>query len=387
VKFYERKEIKDVLSYLRSVFNPSDLVAFSRIVNVPSRKLGEKSVEGFRNFMESHHLDLTQALADVETADGIGPAAKTAFAAFSNLHSELRQLSERAGVKDLMDAIIKRTKYEDYLRGEYSKEEVEGKLENLKEFLNMASRYDGLEPRESLTLFLEDVALITDQDRSTETSGVSLMTIHLSKGLEFSNVVIAGAEEGLFPHSRSLMEAKAMEEERRLMYVAMTRAKKRLFITRARERYTFGNYSANPGSRFLKEIPEHLVVKVDPTPKYSFGNLGSSATTGYSWLKGSSDSGSGFSNATRATQASQATSDDMDQSAPKTPGYDEFSQVRHHVRHDPSDFHLGCRIRHAQFGEGVVVSLKDEIAEIAFSGGTVRGIKKMNVRIAPIEKI
>lgn len=175
-----------------------------------------------------------------------------------------------------MDAVVKRTKYEDYLRGEYSKEEVEGKLENVKEFLNMASRYDGLEPRESLSLFLEDIALITDQDRSEESGGVSLMTIHLAKGLEFPNVVVTGAEEGLFPHSRSLMEAKAIEEERRLMYVAMTRAKKKLFITRARERYTFGNYAANPASRFLKEIPEHLVTKAEPKPKYTFGSFGNS---------------------------------------------------------------------------------------------------------------
>ena len=306
MKFYERKEIKDIHSYLRLVFNPQDQVAFGRIVNVPSRKLGEKSVEGLRNFMNSRNLDFVAAIAGIAEAEEVGSAAKRAFGEFASLFTGLSDLSRDVCVKDLMDAVVKRTKYEDYLRGEYSKEEVEGKLENVKEFLNMASRYDGLEPRESLSLFLEDIALITDQDRSEETGGVSLMTIHLAKGLEFPNVIIAGAEEGLFPHSRSLMEAKAIEEERRLMYVAMTRAKKKLFITRARERYTFGNYSANPASRFLKEIPEHLVVKADPQPKYTFGSFGNSGgfgtggtggggygakstgTPAYSWLSGGS---------------------------------------------------------------------------------------------------
>ncbi|MFZ3233570.1 MAG: UvrD-helicase domain-containing protein [Patescibacteria group bacterium] len=306
VKFYERKEIKDIHSYLRLIFNPQDLVAFTRIINVPSRKLGEKSVEGLRNFMNAQNLSFSEAIERIAEAPEIGPAAKRAFAEFGSMFAGLAEISRTACVKDLMDAVVKRTKYEDYLRNEYSKEEVEGKLENVKEFLNMASRYDGLEPRESLSLFIEDIALITDQDRTDEVGGVSLMTIHLAKGLEFPNVVIAGAEEGLFPHSRSLMEAKAIEEERRLMYVAMTRAKKKLFITRARERYTFGNYAANPASRFLKEIPEHLVVKADPQPKYTFGSFGNSGgfsaggsggggygaksagSSAYSWLNGGS---------------------------------------------------------------------------------------------------
>ncbi len=372
VKFYERKEIKDVLSYLRFVFNPADMVAFSRIVNVPSRKLGEKSVEGFRNFMEFRGLDFATAVSRIAEADEVGTAAKAAFARFGELHSGLVELSRNACVKELMDAVIKRTGYEEYLKGEHSKEEFEGKLENLKEFLNMASRYDGMEPRESLSLFIEDIALVTDQDRSEGEGGVSLMTIHLAKGLEFENVVISGAEEGLFPHSRSLMEPKALEEERRLMYVAMTRAKKRLFVTRARERYTFGNYNANPPSRFLKEIPEHLTTKILPEPKYSFG--ASSGGTGYSWLKGSvQQGGGGTSSATAGFRPPASSSGGV------------VRPQGHVIRHDPNDFHLGCRVRHAQFGEGVIVALSGDVADIAFSGAN-RGVKKMNIRIAPIEK-
>ncbi len=238
----------------------------------------------------------------------------------------------------------------DYLQAEYSKEESEGKEENLREFANMASRYDGLEPREALSMFLEDIALITDSDREEKGENlVSLMTIHLAKGLEFKNVIIAGAEEGVFPHSRSLQDSKQLEEERRLMYVALTRAKKTLFITRARERYSFGTYSANPRSRFIKEIPEHLLESKRVEPEYRFGSMFSSSTFG-----------------TSATSTKP--------------------QTRSIKEHIPGEFSLGNRVRHPQFGEGMIVSIRDDIAEIAF-GGLYKGIKKLNIRIAPLEKI
>ena len=158
-----------------------------------------------------------------------------------------------------MDHLIKRSRYDEYLSEEYGQEEAEEKMGNVTEFMNMASRYDGLLFPENMANFLEDIALITDQDKENDGSAkeaVSLMTIHLAKGLEFPNVIIAGAEEGVFPHSRTLLDSSALEEERRLMYVAITRAKRMLYISRAHERYNFGNYSANPKSRFVKEIPD-----------------------------------------------------------------------------------------------------------------------------------
>lgn len=264
------------------------------------------------------------------------------------IYQDLREFSQSKSVRETLDMVVKRTAYIDYLVYEYGKEEAEAKEENVKEFSNMASRYDGLDPREGLSMFLEDIALITDSDR--EESGenlVSLMTVHLAKGLEFTNVIIAGAEEAVFPHSRSLMEPKQLEEERRLMYVAMTRAKKRLYITRARERYNFGTYSANPRSRFLKEIPEHLLETERIEPEYRFGSsfgnqygtagVGSYGSTGGSLLFQSS-------------------------TAPSAP------KVRSVNKHSASDFSLGDKIRHPQWGEGRIVSLRDDIAEIAFSG-------------------
>lgn len=177
-----------------------------------------------------------------------------------------------------------------------------------------------MDPSEALMIFLEDIALITDSDRDEpgQNNFVSMMTIHSSKGLEFENVIIAGAEEGLFPHSRTLMEPKEIEEERRLMYVAMTRAKCTLTITRARERYTFGNYSANPASRFLKEIPEEFIERKEIEVKNFFGS--SFGTTSYPTFDTPSHGGEKVSEKKRSVTSN-----------------------------DPSAFSLGERIRHVEF--------------------------------------
>ncbi|USN59406.1 MAG: ATP-binding domain-containing protein [Candidatus Peribacteria bacterium] len=148
------------------------------------------------------------------------------------------------------------TQYEDYLRQNYSKEECDAKLDNLSELENVASEYTGMSPRESLGQFLEEVALITDMDTKDDREDfVTLMTIHTAKGLEYNRVFITGLEEGIFPHIRSINDGNQLEEERRLMYVAMTRAKQELYISRAKERFYFGDYVRNPESRFISEIP------------------------------------------------------------------------------------------------------------------------------------
>ena len=232
-------------------------------------------------------------------------------------------------------------------------------MENLAEFMSMASRYDGLMYPENIATFLEDIALITDQDREQDEKNnaghVSLMTVHLAKGLEFPIVFIAGAEEGIFPHSRSLVDGAALEEERRLMYVAITRAKEKLYISRAYERYNFGSYSANPKSRFLKEIPEEFLENVERKDH--------AAKSIFSGSSGSSFGSFGniFSSNTSST--------------PKAPI---------HKKNNASDFTVGTRVRHPQYGTGTIVAIKENIGDIAFSG---MGIKKMNLEIAPISKI
>lgn len=354
-RFYERKEVKDILAYMRLIFNPMDTMSLRRIINVPSRKIGEKSVETFLHYVHNFHAPFSEVISGIDEMDELTPQARRGITGFGALYVELVQYLREHSIKETMEYIIKQTQYIDYLRHEYGEGESESKEENLKEFANMASRYDGMDSGEALMMFLEDIALITDSDRDEpgQNNFVSMMTIHSSKGLEFENIIIAGAEEGLFPHSRTLMEPREIEEERRLMYVAMTRAKRTLTITRARERYTFGNYSANPASRFLKEIPEELIERKEIEIKNFFGGFGSKAYPTFD-----------------------------------TPSHDAIQKPvekkRSVTSNDPSSFSLGERIRHVEFGTGTIVSIAGPIAEIAFSGG--KGIAKMHLGIAPIEK-
>jgi DNA helicase-2/ATP-dependent DNA helicase PcrA len=374
VKFYERKEIKDILAYIRIIFNPLDTMGLKRIINVPGRKIWEKSLENFLEILEREHLSLAELTENDFLLNSITGIGAKWIQSFSFLYKWLRELSKTVSVTELMDNIIKRTGYEAYLKSEYSEEEFDWKMDNLAEFLNMASRYDGLIYPENLASFLEDIALITDQDRDQEdkekvdTGYVSLMTIHLSKWLEYPTIFIAGAEEGIFPHSRSLVDTSQLEEERRLMYVAITRAKTELYISRAHERYTFGNYSANPKSRFIKEIPaEYLEVE---TSRGSAQSIFGGGDNGFSSF------GNMFNNSETTT-------------FPKIRDVGSWfwSQIKSgtsNKKHSASDFSTGDRIKHAQYGVGTIISIRDAIADIAFSG---LGIKKMNVEIAPIEKI
>ncbi|MBP9779045.1 UvrD-helicase domain-containing protein [Candidatus Gracilibacteria bacterium] len=362
VKFYERKEIKDILAYIRLIFNPLDTMSIKRIINVPSRKIGEKSVENFFSILEREHMSLSDIAENNFILESLGGIGAKGIQQFCMIYKNLREESKTKSVAELMKSIIERTGYETYLKSEYSEDEFEGKMDNLEEFLNMASRYDGMLYPENLAQFLEDIALITDQDRNQEdkqkedTGFVSLMTIHLAKGLEFPIVFIAGAEEGIFPHSRSLVDGNALEEERRLMYVAITRAKQDLYISRARERYTFGNYSANPKSRFTKEIPDEFIEQPPvQTPSLSIFGNGSSGFMSFGSILNTNQTSSG------------------NQKKPESG-----------KKHSASEFATGDKIKHPQYGIGTIITLRDAIADIAFSG---MGIKKMNVEIAPIEKV
>lgn len=373
VKFYERKEIKDILAYIRIIFNPLDSMSMKRIINVPSRKIWEKSLENFLEVLERERLSLSEFAENdflINSLSGIGAKG---IQSFCSVFKMLREESKTKSVVELMASIINRTGYEEYLKAEYGEDEFEGKLENLEEFLNMASRYDGMIYPENIATFLEDIALITDQDRNQEDKQkdekgfVSLMTIHLSKWLEFQTVFIAGAEEGIFPHSRSLMDGNALEEERRLMYVAITRAKTSLYISRAHERYTFGNYSANPKSRFVKEIPpEYIEVETNRGSAQSiFGN-----------------GGNGFSSF-QSSFGKELVQSDWGFFGTRIPPL--TAKVKgNNKKNSASDFTLWDRIQHPQYGIGTIITLHDAIAEIAFSW---LGVKKMNIEIAPIEKI
>lgn len=366
MKFYERREIKDILAYIRIIFNPLDMMSLKRIINVPSRKIGDKSLENFLEVLNREHLDIASFSENdflIGSLSGIG--AKW-IAIFCGIYKILREESKVKSVAELMESVIKRIGYEEYLKSEYTEDEYEWKLDNLDEFLNMATRYDGMLYPENLATFLEDIALITDQDREQwdrqkEDAGfVSLMTIHLAKWLEFPTVFIAGAEEGIFPHSRSLVDGAALEEERRLMYVAITRAKEKLYISRAHERYTFGNYSANPKSRFVKEIPEELLHM-----ETNRGSTQSIFGGGGNWF---SSFGNMFTQNWPAIKSSPSS----------------IQKISSSKKNSASDFATGDRVKHPQYGIGTIVMKNEAICDIAFPG---MWVKKMNVEIAPVEKV
>ncbi len=372
VKFYERKEVKDVLSYLRLLHNRSDRIWFSRIINVPSRKIGEKSLEQILDVADDIWADPITAIRHGVDMGIFSGALKTALGNFYLMYESLADTARTRSVMELIEEVLRQVRYREYLELEYGKEDAENRHDNLKELANLASRYDGLVGGEGLAMFLEDIALITDADRdATWEEVVSLMTVHLAKGLEFTNVVISGAEDGLFPHSRTFLEPKELEEERRLMYVAITRAKKRLYITRARERYRFGTYSANPRSKFIKELPPELLESQVIEPKYQFGSG--------SWNHGA------YSHA-ESLQSDRITgSYDWLWSRTATNSATTASSARARIN-NTDDFVVWTKVKHPQFWVGTIVAVKGDVADIAFTGGS-RGIKRLNIKIAPIDRV
>lgn len=343
MKFYDRKEVKDILAYLRLVLNPQDPVSFKRIINTPSRKIWAKSIEVLDECKESFGIGYFDILENIEELEDMRPAAKLALAEFYKLFTSFFEMSNSLSVSALIGEIVWKTGYEEYLKSQFSSDEYESKRENISELQNVASEYDWLSPREGLSLFLEEVALISDLDNKDESAdSVTLMTIHTSKGLEEKRVFVTGLEDGIFPHSRTHNNPAELEEERRLMYVAMTRAREELFITRAKERLYFGDYVRNPESRFIAEIPSDSIQEVQMNGWFSFDSM-----SGGFW------------------------SMETTMKAVKKPI----------VENNVTDFRPGMRVQHHKFGIWIIDGLVGELAEIRFK----TGVKKMNIRIAPVK--
>jgi DNA helicase-2/ATP-dependent DNA helicase PcrA len=258
LRFYERREVKDVLAYLRLIANPQDTLSFSRVINVPRRKLGEKSLAQLGYWADAHSLSPWDSLGRLDEITELTSSAKGALADFRDLVLEVRAASQERRLVELIDLLLLRTAYERYVKE--GSPEGDERWGNVLELRGLASEYDGLPPGEGLQAFLEDVALMSDVDTMDERAqGMTLITLHMVKGLEFPVVFMLGMEEGLFPHSRSLDSATGLEEERRLAYVGMTRAKDRLYLFHAFRRHLWGSANLNLPSRFLKDIPPELV--------------------------------------------------------------------------------------------------------------------------------
>jgi DNA helicase-2/ATP-dependent DNA helicase PcrA len=267
-RFYERREVKDALAYLHVVANPADTVNLRRIINVPKRGIGDRAQAAVAQLADRERIPFVAALGRVEDAPGIATRSVTAVRGFTSLLEGLRELQEEgAGIGDLLAAVLERTGYVAELQASRDPQD-ETRLENLQELVGVAREFDATREATgeviSLDDFLEQVSLVADadeipDDEADDQGVVTLMTLHTAKGLEFPVVFLTGMEDGTFPHQRSLGKESELEEERRLAYVGITRARERLHLSRAAVRSAFGAPQYNPASRFLDEIPEHLM--------------------------------------------------------------------------------------------------------------------------------
>lgn len=323
VRFYDRKEVKDIVAYLRLIYQPDDTASFARIVNVPTRGIGAKSVENFNAWRASLGLSLKDGLDRVGACDSLTAKAKSGLAGVADIITSYREQMSELTPSSLIDGLVRRLDYLHYL--DDGTPQGEARAENVRELLSVAAGFEDA----GLDDFLEEVALVSDLEKANQNSdAVTLMTMHAAKGLEFPVVFITGLEETIMPHSRAVYDASELEEERRLMYVGMTRAREELFLSYANERVLFGGRQSNPPSRFLADVSGKLT----------------------------SESGDVYTKP----------SVDMDE-----------------PRYVP-DINEGDAVKHQLFGVGTVLELEGETATIYFKG---KGSKRLNITFAPLEKL
>ena len=361
VKFYDRKEIKDVLAYLRLISNPHDDISLRRIINVPKRGVGSTSVDKIADFAAMQDTSMFDALNSIDLI-GLSPKISKTCLEFRDMIKGYSNMQEYLSVTELVEEVLEKTGYKEMLKAEKTIES-QSRLENLDEFLSVTKNFEEQNEDKSLVAFLTDLALVADIDQldkeDAPQSSVTLMTLHSAKGLEFPVVFLLGLEEGVFPHSRSLMEEEEMEEERRLAYVGITRAEEELFLTNASMRTLFGRTSYNPVSRFIEEIPSELIInlRAEERQKIQASQPNRSAGMGYS--------------SRRAAVAAQPVK------VPVKTGGSNF------------DWSVGSKVQHKKWGTGTVVSVKGEgekqELDIAFPSPI--GIKRLLAAFAPIEKL
>jgi len=347
-RFYQRREVKDIIAYLRLIHNPQDNVSLVRIINVPVRGIGQRTLSQLQSWAKAHDISLFEALKQVSQNVITGEAKQSlpsriiqALAGFAAVMAGLIAQSRELSLSGLLDEIWEHTGYRKYI---LDKEDGEDRWENVMELKNVASEYDELDPEEALAAFLEKVSLVSDIDELDEKAdAVTLITLHQAKGLEFPAVFIVGLEEGILPHRKSFDNPEEMEEERRLCYVGITRAKKRLYLLRSYRRSLFGGSAANPPSRFLQDISPRLISprglwEESPTPVAS-------------------------------------------------PDFNRGSQPSPRPI-DTLALKVGDHVRHSKFGPGIVMNClptrDDQELTVAFEEA---GVKKLLASLAPLEKI
>lgn len=326
-RFYDRKEIKDIVAYLRLLYQPNDRPSFLRIVNVPTRGLGAKSVEIFLDWQSQTSMSILDALTSIDLCSGLTPRARSAYRELGEALSKLSAEMENSSLSHMIELIIKRFDYLGFL--DDGSPQAEDRQANVRELVSDAKERADLD----VAGYLEEISLISDLDTADETQdAVTLMTLHAAKGLEFPVVFMIGMEETIFPHTRALFDVSEMEEERRLCYVGMTRARQELYLTSASSRLIFGNRQHNPPSRFLSDIETYETAPIQ-----------------------------------------SPTNDSWHTNEPRI------------VIDDEPDVEVGDKVRHGVFGVGKITEIDGMTVSVMFAGS--KGIKRLNVAFAPLEKI
>ena len=357
LRFYERKEIKDLIAYLRLLENPADLYSLRRVINVPKRGIGDATLGRLEAFALENNVSPYAALDDLDAIPGLGGRAINALRGFKELMEGLRAKLGNVSLTRMTEAVLEDTKYLVELQGERTPE-ADARIENLKEFLSVTKQYEEETPEADLGGFLEHVALVADVDLYDDVAdAVVMMSLHAAKGLEFPVVFLVGMEEGVFPHSRSLWEPAELEEERRLCYVGITRAMQTLYLTCAQLRTLYGSTSQNFISRFVEEIPEDYVEEL-----------------------GQEDAGQERG----GSDKSKVLRFPVERTRQPQPGRETTADGTTLI----ADLETGSKVKHSHFGEGTVISVSgqgaDTIVAVAFPN---QGIKRFLAGYTPLEKL
>ncbi len=382
-RFYDRKEVKDLIAYMRALVNPDDDVSVRRVINEPKRGIGDSTVEALLAYAGGSGLSLMGAALDCEGA-GLSSRAEKLVGGFANLMIELTEAMYAMPITEFVSELIEKTGYVKALE-ESKTEENQTRIENIRELEGAVTEFAKLNPEGTLTDFLENVALITDVDNLNQTSGaVTLMTLHSAKGLEFDAVFLVGMEEGVFPLNRALFDETALEEERRLAYVGITRAKKKLYMSHAHTRMLYNARSANQLSRFVSEIPHRLIQEGAvrsqtrvPMPSSRSQAYGDAPQRGY-----------GQRPAPRPAPYGGKQAAPSGKPALNIPGLQKGFGGQSAPQKGLKLFHVGDNVVHAVFGRGrvseVVGEGSDQKVIVAFESGS---LKRFSANIAPLRRI
>lgn len=363
LKFYERKEIKDIIAYLRVIFNPADSLSLLRIINVPRRGIGDATLARLQAHAAENGLSLFDVVSNASQVEGLSVRFISKLDELAAIIFDLMNQADNVPVEELIEQVLNKTGYMEELRNEHTAQ-AQSRIDNLMELISVGQEFAKTEEENNLENFLGHVALVSDiDDAELGEEAITLMTLHSSKGLEFPVVFLAGMEEGIFPHARTLMDEEEVEEERRLCYVGITRAEKQLFLSNAKMRTIYGHTVSYPPSRFLQEVPRNLVtVFKRPALERRTINMVEAKPQKRSrdtnWFLGGQESFIPRQNVNMAGGAAGG------------------------------DFKAGDKVSHAKWGVGTVVSVASsqdgQEVKIAFAGA---GIRSLLTKYAVLKKV